>query len=158
MISLMVNSIDCGSPDAKEFISLLAAHSQSIYRYIYTLVPNPDQAQDIYQEAVLTLWEKFGEYRANEPFLPWAYRFAYFKVLAQRKSNRLQPTLLDDDVLEILAEEQVQELSAVPDYVQSAQVRAQCASYFWVGREGFNRNPFQHPVVISACQALKRCA
>jgi RNA polymerase sigma-70 factor, ECF subfamily len=109
MISLMVNSIDCGSPDAKEFISLLAAHSQSIYRYIYTLVPNPDQAQDIYQESVLTLWEKFGEYRANEPFLPWAYRFAYFKVLAQRKSNRLQPTLLDDDVLEILADEQVQE-------------------------------------------------
>jgi RNA polymerase sigma-70 factor, ECF subfamily len=109
MIPLMVNSIDRGSPDAKEFISLLAAHSQSIYRYIYTLVPDPDQAQDVYQESVLTLWEKFDEYRADEPFLPWAYRFAYFKVLAQRKNNRLQPTLLDDDVLEILAEEQVQE-------------------------------------------------
>ncbi len=109
MISLMVNSIDCGSPDAKEFISLLAAHSQSLYRYIYTLVPDPDQAQDVYQESVLTMWEKFGEYRADEPFLPWAYRFAYFKVLAQRKNKRLQPTLLDDDVLEILAEEQVEE-------------------------------------------------
>ena len=33
-----------------------------------------------------------------------------------------------------------------------------CASNFWVGREGFNRNPFQHPVVVSAGQALKRCA
>ena len=95
--------------DAKEFIRLLAAHSQSIYRYIYTLLPDPDQAQDVYQEAVMTLWEKFGDYRADEPFLPWAYRFAHFKVLAHRKKNRRQPALLDDDVLNILAEEQVQE-------------------------------------------------
>lgn len=109
MMSLKMDCIDCSSPDAKEFIGLLAAHSQRIYRYIYNLVPDPDQAQDVYQESVLTLWEKFGEYRADEPFLPWAYRFAYFKVLAQRKNNRRQPTLLDDDVLEILAEEQVRE-------------------------------------------------
>lgn len=66
MISLMVNSIDCGSPDAKEFISLLAAHSQRIYRYIYALVPDPDQAQDVYQESVLTL----GGNRCRFFFLP----------------------------------------------------------------------------------------
>jgi RNA polymerase sigma-70 factor (ECF subfamily) len=72
-------------------------------------VPNPDQAQDVYQESVMTLWEKFGDYRADEPFLPWAFRFAHFKVLAHRKRNRRQPALLDDDVLNILAEEQVEE-------------------------------------------------
>ena len=57
----------------------------------------------------MKLWEKFDEYCPDEPFLPWAYRFAYFNVLAHRKKNRRQPTLLDDDVLEILAAEQVQE-------------------------------------------------
>jgi len=109
MISVKVDAIERGSPDAKEFISLLVAHSQAIYRYIYTLLPDPDQAQDVYQESVMTLWEKFAAYRADEPFLPWAYRFAHFKVLAQRKKNRRQPVLLEDDVLNILAEEQVEE-------------------------------------------------
>jgi RNA polymerase sigma-70 factor (ECF subfamily) len=109
MMSIVAETIDCGSADAKEFIRLLAAHSQSLYRYIFTLLPDPDQAQDVYQDSVMTLWEKFGDYRALEPFLPWAYRFAYFKVLAHRKRNRRQPLLLDDDVLAILAEEQVEE-------------------------------------------------
>ncbi len=109
MISVKADAIERGSSSAKEFIGLLAAHSQSIYRYIYTLIPDPDQAQDVYQESVMTLWEKFGDYRVDEPFLPWAYEFARFKVLAQRKKNRRQPVLLDDDVLEILAEEQVEE-------------------------------------------------
>ena len=57
----------------------------------------------------MALWEKFGEYHADEPFLPWAYRFAHFKVLAHRKKNRRQPALLEEDVLNILVEEQVQE-------------------------------------------------
>ena len=65
MISLMVNTTECGSANAKEFIRLLAAHSQSIYRYIFTLLPDPDHAQDVYQDSVMTLWEKFGEYRPD---------------------------------------------------------------------------------------------
>ena len=59
----------------------------------------------------MTLWEKFGEYRPDSPFLPWACRFAHFKVLAHRKKNRRQPALLDDDVLEILAEEQATKMN-----------------------------------------------
>jgi RNA polymerase sigma-70 factor (ECF subfamily) len=105
MADLMVRN----SPNANEFIRLLAAHSRSLYRYIYSLLPDADQAQDVYQESVMTLWEKFGEYRADEPFLPWAYRFAYFKVLAYRKKSRRQPVLLEDDVLVLLAEEQAEE-------------------------------------------------
>ena len=109
MISVTVDTTESGSANAKEFIRLLAAHSQSLYRYIFTLLPDPDQAQDVYQDSVMTLWEKFADYRPDEPFLPWAYRFAHFKVLAHRKKNRRQPALLDSDVLEILAEEQVRE-------------------------------------------------
>ena len=109
MISVNVDAIERGSPDAKEFISLIAAHSQSIQRYIYTLLPDRDQAQDVYQESVMTLWEKFSDYRGDEHFLPWAFRFAHYKVLAQRKKNRRQPVLLDEDVLNMLAEEQVEE-------------------------------------------------
>jgi RNA polymerase sigma-70 factor, ECF subfamily len=109
MLSVKSEAVERSSPDAKAFISLLAAHNQSIYRHIYTLLPDRDQAQDVYQESVMTLWEKFASYRVDEPFLPWAYRVAHFKVLAHRKKNRRQPALLDADVLNLLAEEHVQE-------------------------------------------------
>jgi RNA polymerase sigma-70 factor, ECF subfamily len=109
MLTVMPDAVECGSPDAKTFIGLLAAHGRSLYRFIFTLLPDPDQAQDVYQECVMTLWEKFGEYRAGEPFLPWAYRFAHFKVLAQRKRNRRRPAQLEDDVVDMLAEVQIEE-------------------------------------------------
>ncbi len=94
---------------SKEFIRLFAIHQRPIYRYIFTLLPDQDRAEDVFQETVMALWEKFGEYRVGEPFLPWAYQFAYFKVLEQRKKDRRDPVLLDDDVLQILAEEQLHE-------------------------------------------------
>ena len=109
MITVRVDATEQGSPDAATFIALLAAHGQSLYRFIYTLLPDVDQAQDVYQECVMTLWEKFGDYRADEPFLPWAYRFAHFKVLAHRKKNRRRPVQLEVDVLDILAEVQVED-------------------------------------------------
>ena len=109
MITVRVDATEQGSPDATTFIALLAAHGQSLYRFIYTLLPDIDQAQDVYQECVMALWEKFGDYRADEPFLPWAYRFAHFKVLAHRKKNRRRPVQLDADVLDILAEVQIED-------------------------------------------------
>ena len=64
MICVVTDATECGSASAKEFIRLLAAHSQSIYRYIFTLLPDPDQAKkDVYQDSVMTLWEKFRDYR-----------------------------------------------------------------------------------------------
>ena len=109
MLTVMPDALECGRQDARTFIALLAAHGQSLYRFIYTLLPDPHEAQDVYQECVMTLWEKFGEYRDEEPFLPWAYRFAHFKVLAQRSAIAARPLQLDDDVLAMLAEVQVEE-------------------------------------------------
>ena len=119
MSTAMTDATGRVSPDAKLFIGLLAAHGGSIHRFIYTLMPDTDRAQDVYQECVMTLWEKFGEYRPDEPFLPWAYRFAHFKVLAQRKKDRRRPTQLADEVLDILAEVQIEE-----DERFQAQLRA----------------------------------
>ncbi len=109
MITVTSDVVERGSPVAKTFIGLLAAHGQSLYRFIYTLLPDPDQAQDVYQECVMALWERFGDYRADQPFLPWAYRFAHFQVLAHRKRNRRRPAQLEDDVLDLLAEVQIEE-------------------------------------------------
>ena len=53
---------------------------QDLYAYILTLVPNVADAQDIFQETAIAIWGKADEYRLDEPFMPWASRFAWFQV------------------------------------------------------------------------------
>lgn len=92
-----------------EFLQLFTQDERKLYRYIFTLVPDSDQAQDVFQDTAMALWEKFDEYQSDKPFLPWACRFAYFKVLSHRKRTGKQPALLADDVIHLLAEEQIEE-------------------------------------------------
>ena len=88
----------------KLFVSLFIRHQQDLYRYILTLLANTDAAQDVLQETAMAIWEKFEEYDANEPFMPWALRFAYYKVLSYQKAER-KHRHLDEDVIRQLSVE-----------------------------------------------------
>lgn len=88
------------------FIALFAAHERRIYRYILTLLPDDAAAQDVLQEAALSLWQKWSEYREDQPFMAWASQFARYKVLNYYKRSSRYPALLGHDVVNLLAEEQ----------------------------------------------------
>ena len=60
----------------EQFVRHFAGAEHEIYRYVLALVPNGSDAQDIVQETAVALWRKFDEYNPNEPFIPWACRFA----------------------------------------------------------------------------------
>jgi RNA polymerase sigma-70 factor, ECF subfamily len=81
-----------------EFVRLLSLHTRSIFAYIYVLVPNPTDADDIFQETSRTLWEKFGEYRPgpDENFRAWALRIAQIKVMRYRERESYRNKLFND--------------------------------------------------------------
>jgi len=87
------------------FVSLFVRHQQELHRYILTLLPNPTAAEDVLQDTAMAIWEKFDEYDESAPFMPWAIKFAYYKVLSFRKTER-KHRHLDDDVLALIAHEQ----------------------------------------------------
>jgi RNA polymerase sigma-70 factor, ECF subfamily len=80
------------SLESKEFLGLWSAHARRVYAYILTLMPHTADADDIFQETSVTLWEKFEEFRSGSDFGAWACRVAYFKTLShlQRKPH-LEP-------------------------------------------------------------------
>ncbi len=86
-------------------ISLLTEHQQALFRYVFSLVGNEADARDILQETSLAISRKFPEYETSRPFLPWAYRFAYFEVLKYREKTSRLPLAVSNDVLELLADE-----------------------------------------------------
>ena len=90
---------------AEQLVLLLTSNYARIYRYIFALVPEPTDARDIVQDTCVALCRKFGDYDPAQPFLPWAYRFAYLEVLKYRKRKSQESQMLSPDVVELLARE-----------------------------------------------------
>jgi RNA polymerase sigma-70 factor (ECF subfamily) len=88
--------------ETERLVILISSNHADLFRYIFALLPNPDDAQDVLQETLLELARKFAEYDATRPFLPWACRFAYHQVLRHRDRNPRRVTYLPTDLLEVL--------------------------------------------------------
>lgn len=90
--------------DNELFLSLITANYDNLRRYIYTLLPNEEDSKDVLQEVCIAISRRFGEYDASRPFLPWACRFAYLKVLKFHEQQRPRRVVrLPTEVLELLA-------------------------------------------------------
>ena len=72
----------------QRFLSLFLRSEREVFRYVAALVPNVADAEDIVQQTALALWEKFDAYDPDQPFTPWACRFALNK--ARQWINRRQ--------------------------------------------------------------------
>ena len=51
------------SHNTDAFVELMTAHQGRLYAYILTLLGDPDQANDVLQEANMVLWRNAAEYR-----------------------------------------------------------------------------------------------
>jgi RNA polymerase sigma-70 factor (ECF subfamily) len=55
-----------------EFVELLARHRGPLFGYIYALLRNLNDAEDVYQDTALVLWSKFDDYAPDTHFVRWA--------------------------------------------------------------------------------------
>lgn len=57
---------------APQFIELFVRYQRSVYGYIQSIVPNINEADEIFQETSLVLWKKREDFDHDLEFLPWA--------------------------------------------------------------------------------------
>jgi len=88
----------------QRFLSLFLRSEREIFRYVAALVPNVADAEDIVQQAALALWEKFDAYDPNQPFTPWACRFALNKAKQWFERHQRWQALLEGGLAEELAQ------------------------------------------------------
>jgi RNA polymerase sigma-70 factor (ECF subfamily) len=91
--------------DPSLFVQLLLQHQNDVLRYILPLVGCLDDAHDVLQETATALWRKFEQYDPEQPFLPWAKRFARNEVLMHHR-KRSRYVFLTEELVETLAERQ----------------------------------------------------
>jgi len=87
----------------QRFLSQFLRSEREIFRYVAALVPNVADAEDIVQQTALSLWEKFDAYDPNQPFTPWACRFALNKARQWMERRQRWQALLEGGLAEELA-------------------------------------------------------
>ena len=65
----------------EEFTRLVRLHTSQVLAYIDSLLLNRSDAEDLFQETCLVLWQKFDEFGPGTNFLAWALRVADYKVM-----------------------------------------------------------------------------
>jgi RNA polymerase sigma-70 factor (ECF subfamily) len=91
--------------NTEQFVRLLMANEEQLYGYVFSLLPNAEDAKDVLQEAAVNIWQHFDEFDPARPFFPWAARFAYYAVLTFRKRDQRSRTTLSEEAIEAVAQD-----------------------------------------------------
>ncbi len=106
--------VDTGSSQYDDFAQLLAEHQSRLFGYVYAILPNMADAEDVYQDTVVTLWNKFAEYQPGTNFSLWARTVARFKIQHFFRSRARSRVLFDETLVAELSETQARIEDAVP--------------------------------------------
>src|SRR5437660_7627133 len=87
----------------KRLRALITRHQRQIFSYIYVLVPNRSDAEDLLQETSLVICEKFHEFREGTDFVAWACQIAYWRVRYSRQKFARSKVVFDQEILDVVA-------------------------------------------------------
>ena len=84
------------------FSELITSHQSQLYGYIFALVRNREDAEDLFQSVCAILWRKFDSFQPNSSFFHWARQTAIF-VLRNSLKRRQRPACVRPELLDALA-------------------------------------------------------
>lgn len=70
------------------FSDLITRHQSQLYGYIFAVVRNWEDADDLFQSVCLVLWSKFESFRIGSDFFAWARQIAKNKVADLMRHKR----------------------------------------------------------------------
>jgi len=87
----------------KRLMTLMTRHQRQIFGYIYTLVPNRYDAEDLLQETSLVICEKFDEFEEGTDFVAWACQIAYWRIRYSRQKFARSKVVFNQEILDAVA-------------------------------------------------------
>ena len=131
------------SSSRRTFNELFLRHQGDVFAYIVTLIPNRNDAEDVFQQTCLSLLEKQTEFDLERRFFPWACGFALNEVRRFRRAHYRERTSLSDAAIDVLADVQSKSAQRIADRLEllgdcMAKLSAEkqnllMRSYAWTG-------------------------
>lgn len=99
------------SPDRYEqFVRLFTQHEAGLRAFVRTLLPHWQDVDEVMQEVGIIAWRKFDQFDLETDFRRWGAMIARYEVMKYRRGKARDRLRLDDDILELLADEGLAEL------------------------------------------------
>ena len=117
-LSLIGGIVMAGDHD-QNFVSLFVRNQRRLYGYILTAVPDFNDADDIFQQTSMVLWEKAAEFRADGDFVRWACGIAFNIIRNYRVKQRRDRHCFSDEMLSRIAEVRVEKSAWLEDMLHA---------------------------------------
>ena len=88
------------SSEIPEFDKIVEEHSDFVYNVAYRMMDNPEDAEDVAQDAFISAYRAFGRFRGDSKVTTWLYRIAMnaalMKLRKGKRARQLTQTGIDD--------------------------------------------------------------
>jgi RNA polymerase sigma-70 factor (ECF subfamily) len=99
-------------PDPHEnFLRLFTHHEPELRAFVRACLPRSEDVDEVMQEVSLAAWRKFASLTETAQFPRWACVVARYEILKFRRAHARNRLVLDEDIIEKLAEEGGEEMS-----------------------------------------------
>ena len=109
--SAVLNGASDQSSRLGTYERLLAEHRRPLLHYIFSLVLNEADAEDLVQRTSLVMWRKFDEFDPTRSFQAWANGIAFLEVQNFRRTIAAGRLRFNSDVVQGIADQ----FNALPD-------------------------------------------
>jgi RNA polymerase sigma-70 factor (ECF subfamily) len=93
------------SPLSDQFLKLLQPCQGKLFGYLYALLHNLSDTEDVMQQAVMAMWAHFDEYDHKRNFLNWAIQFVKLTAMNSLRARRRTRVTFDQDLVALMAED-----------------------------------------------------
>jgi RNA polymerase sigma-70 factor, ECF subfamily len=91
-------------PRHEDFVRLWSAHRIQLYSFVFSLLPDHVEAEDVFQCVSIVLWNKFDQFQLGTNFWHWAARVAQLEVQDYRKrKTRERLKFWSEEVIDAIA-------------------------------------------------------
>ncbi|MCH7592634.1 MAG: sigma-70 family RNA polymerase sigma factor [Planctomycetes bacterium] len=136
--------------DGFAFEQLVSSYDKQVLSLAYSIVGHPDDAKDIYQEALFSAYKALPKFRMQSAFFTWLYRIAVNKAINfKRKKLRYQTESItrsesesygSDRDLQISHSETPEEVTIQKELKEAAQLYEQACQV--------NPEDYQAPILL----------
>ena len=99
----------------QDFMQLLSEHKERLFRLIFCIVRSWEDADDVFQQTSIVLWNKLSEFEPASNFYLWSSTVARFTALNFLKTKKSQRLVFSEEFVDELAENDLGESLALRD-------------------------------------------
>jgi RNA polymerase sigma-70 factor, ECF subfamily len=88
---------ECRGGNFNNFRKLVELTSPFAYSVAFRILCNEDQAKDVVQETMVTIWQKLKKIKSAEVYKTWIYRIVVNKCYDQMRKRKRNPEFVPDE-------------------------------------------------------------